>query len=125
VDSQPSVLIVDKSEENREVLRTVLERHGVRIITASRTKEGADLARRLQPDVIVLDTEQETADLNIFTGEDGENSENRRPSLILLGRTRRKPEQMPAGEFFSKPYHYGPLIRRIEEILDTIPRKVA
>ena len=46
MNNQRSVLIVDQSEENREVLRTVLERHGVRIITASRTKEGADLARR-------------------------------------------------------------------------------
>ena len=125
MNNQRSVLIVDQSEENREVLRTVLERHGVRIITASHTKEGADLARRHQPDVIVLDTEYESSELRIFCGEDGEDSKYSKSSMILLGKVRRNPPNVPQGEFFAKPYHYGPLIRRIEEILDNIPRKVA
>lgn len=33
--SQRSVLVVDRSEETREVLRTALERRGVRILEAS------------------------------------------------------------------------------------------
>ena len=46
--------------------------------------------------------------------------------MILLGKVRRNAAAtVPRGEFFAKPYHYGPLIRRIEEILDNIPRKVA
>ena len=125
MNDQRSVLIVDRSEENCEVLRTVLERHGVRTITASRTKEGADLARRHRPDVIVLDTEFDSSDLGIFSGEDGENREYGESSMILLGKARRNAPEVPRGEFFAKPYHYGPLIRRIEEILDNIPRKVA
>lgn len=120
-----SVLIVDQSEENREVLRTVLERHGVRIITATRTKEGADLARRHRPDVIVLDTEYESSDLGAFCGKNGKDSEYSASPIILLGKVRRNPSPVPQGEFFAKPYHYGPLIRRIEEILDNTPRKVA
>jgi DNA-binding response OmpR family regulator len=125
VNDQRSVLIVDQSEENREVLRTVLERHGVHTITASRTIEGADLARRHQPNVIVLDTEYDASELGVFCGEDREDSENNKPSMILLGKFRRNPPHAPEGEFFAKPYHYGPLIRRIEEILDNVPRKVA
>jgi hypothetical protein len=97
----------------------------VRTITASRTKEGADLARRHRPDVIVLDTEFDSSDLGIFSGEDGENREYGESSMILLGKARRNAPEVPRGEFFAKPYHYGPLIRRIEEILDNIPRKVA
>ena len=57
VDGQPSVLIVDRSEETREVLQTVLERRGVRTLAAGRTAAGLDLARRHQPDLIVLDLE--------------------------------------------------------------------
>jgi CheY-like chemotaxis protein len=125
VKSQRSVLIVDQSEENREVLRTVLERHGVRTITASRTREGVDLARRHQPDVIVLDTEFEAPELGVFCGKNRVDSEIGRPPMILLGKARRNRSDIPEGEFFAKPYHYGPLIRRIEEILDNIPRKVA
>ncbi|MCC6125334.1 MAG: response regulator [Pirellulales bacterium] len=123
--SQRSVLIVDQSEENREVLRTVLERHGVRTMTAARTTEGVDLARRHQPDVIVLDTEFEATELGVFCGKDRGDSEIGKPPMILLGKVRRNRSVIPEGEFFAKPYHYGPLIRRIEEILDKIPRKVA
>ena len=125
MNGQRSVLIVDQSEENREVLRTVLERHGVQIITATRTKEGADLARRHQPDVIVLDTEYESSELRVFCGEDSKDGENIKPSIILLGKVRRNPTHVLRGEFFAKPYHYGPLVRRIEEILESAPRKVA
>jgi hypothetical protein len=37
--------------------------------------------------------------------------------IILLGNLRRKQPQIPGSEFVSKPYHYGALIRRIEELL--------
>jgi CheY-like chemotaxis protein len=118
-------LIVDRSEENCEVLRTVLERHGVQTVTANRPKDGADLARRLQPGVIVIDTEYESSELKVFYGEDGKDGASGKSSVILLGKARRNPPNIPQGEFFAKPYHYGPLIRRIEELLDNIPRKVA
>jgi hypothetical protein len=36
-------------------------------------------------------------------------------SLVMLGSVRRG--QIPDGEYIAKPYHYGPLIRRIEELL--------
>ena len=45
-DCQRSVLIVDRSEENREVLQTVLERHGVRTLAASEPEKAAELARQ-------------------------------------------------------------------------------
>jgi DNA-binding response OmpR family regulator len=125
VNNQRSVLIVDQSEENREVLRTVLERRGVRIITASHTKEGVDLARRHHPDVIVLDTENECPNFEIFEREAGGDSKNSPASMILLGKVRRNSSGADRGDFFAKPYHYGPLVRRIEEILENIPRKVA
>jgi DNA-binding response OmpR family regulator len=126
VKNQRSVLIVDRSEENREVLQTVLERHGVRTMTAAHATEGADLARRHHPDVIVLDTEYETPDLKTFYGEDGVDGEDNETSVIFLGKARRSNDSScQRGEFFSKPYHYGPLIRRIEEILDDTARKVA
>jgi hypothetical protein len=102
-----------------------LERHGVQTLTACHAKEGADLARLHHPDVIVLDTEYETSELGVFCSEDGENGAYGGSSVILLGKVRRNPPKVPQGEFFAKPYHYGPLIRRIEEILDNIPRKVA
>ncbi|HUT89583.1 MAG TPA: hypothetical protein VMY37_08815 [Thermoguttaceae bacterium] len=37
--SRPSVLIVDQSEKTREVLRTALERRGLRVLAACRARQ--------------------------------------------------------------------------------------
>ena len=55
LNRQRSVLIVDRSEETREVLQTVLERRGERTLAASRAVKGLELARRHRPDLVVLD----------------------------------------------------------------------
>jgi len=51
------VLIVDGSQENREVLTAALERKGCKILSTSRAKRGLELAQQHRPDVIVLDLE--------------------------------------------------------------------
>ncbi len=61
-DSRPSVLIVDRSKDSREVLRTVLEKRGVRTWEAAEARRGVELARQHHPQVIVLDLEAGDAD---------------------------------------------------------------
>jgi CheY-like chemotaxis protein len=120
LDDQQSVLIVDPSEETREVLRTALERRGVRTYSACRAKQGLELARNLHPDLIVLDVELD------FDGQSGDSSSENpfadqsrvdHTPLVMLGTVRRSTNGLPEGEFVAKPYHYGPLIRKIEELL--------
>jgi hypothetical protein len=41
-------------------------------------------------------------------------------SLVLLGTARQKSSSK--GEFVAKPYHYAPLIRKIESLLDQATR---
>jgi hypothetical protein len=48
---------------------------------------------------------------------DAESQEHETP-LLLLGNARRTRQVFPAGQFVAKPYHYGPLIRKIEQLLD-------
>ena len=115
--SQRSVLIVDRSEETREVLKTALERRGLRIYAASRAQRGLELARRHRPDLIVLDLDADDAAGEELSAPFAEQSETRPPRLIFLGGLRRRRRRPPGGEFVSKPYHYGPLIHRIEELL--------
>jgi len=122
VIGQRSVLIVDPSEETREVLRTALERRGVRILATGQVKRGRELAQRHQPDLIVLDVESSCGAgvLPKFSGagETPAPQDQRQPRLVLLGTFRRQGEAFPGGEFVVKPYHYGALIHRIEELLD-------
>jgi CheY-like chemotaxis protein len=117
LDGQPSVLIVDCSEENREVLQTALERRGLRIFSASQAHEGIELAREHHPDVIVLDLELDSSGPQAVAAPFAEQSRADGAPLVLLGSVRRR-QSPPPGEFFAKPYHYGPLIRKIEELLE-------
>jgi len=122
--SPPSVLIVDQSEETREVLKTALERRGMRILVASRARQGLELARFHRPDLIVLDLEsQGPSPEDTYARFEQEVSE--RPThLILLGSCR-LPDRSLGPEFVRKPYHYGPLVRRIEELLGAVEPALA
>jgi hypothetical protein len=115
--SQRSVLIVDPAEETREVLQTVLERRGVSTMSAGRLRAGLALARQNQPDVIVLDVESVDAPSQHDWTPLGGLSPANRPKLLLLGTFRRQGESFPDGEFMRKPYEYGALIRKIEELI--------
>lgn len=115
-----SVLIVDRSEETREVLKTALERRGVRIFAASRAQRGLELAREHQPDLIVLDLEVDDSAPDEVCAPFAQHAQGRQTPMVLLGNVQRPAyvaEDGQSGEFVAKPYHYGPLIRKIEELL--------
>jgi DNA-binding response OmpR family regulator len=117
LDQKPSVLIVDRSEETREVLQTALNLHGVKTFAAKHTAEGVELSWKYRPDLIVFDLDVENVDSegifpSFWSGQDGNNV-----PIILLGTFRRGNSDVPGREFVSKPYHFKPLIRRIEELL--------
>jgi CheY-like chemotaxis protein len=117
-----SVLIVDRSEDTREVLQTALRRRGLQTLAASRPKAGLELARRHLPDLIVLDLETDEGGPDDFCAHYARQSRDHETPLVILGSIRR---DLPEGEFVSKPYHYGPLIRRIEELVGTNPLPAA
>ena len=149
-----SVLIVDRSAESREVLKTALERRGMRIFTAADAEDGMKLARQHRLDLIVLDLEAAgpsdmLADENAPTNAASSDTVNRASDvtvvlnsaavrrtsaddfaaagrhsasptpMVLLGIARRR-TSLPAersNQFVAKPYHYGPLILKIEQML--------
>lgn len=111
------VLIVDRSEETREVLKTALERRGLRIFAAGHARRGLELAREHHPDVIVLDLEAGASSPEDVCTPFVEEAESHQGQLVVLGSLRREERESVRGEFVPKPYHYGPLIRRIEELL--------
>ncbi len=123
MDSRPSVLIVDASDETQVVLQTALERRGVRTMAASEAKQGLALAQQHHPDLIVLDLEIDPQGRDEVAGSFAEQSRIDHTSLVLLGRVRRQCPPL-RGEYVAKPYHYAPLIRRIEEILSATAEKV-
>ncbi len=112
-----SVLIVDDSEETREVLTTALERRGLRIFASGRAERGLELAREHHPDLIVLDLEVGDARPGETCSPFAEEARATQVPLVVLGSVRRNERPVVEGEFVPKPYHFGPLVRKIEALL--------
>ena len=126
MSAQRSVLIVDESPENREVLRVALQRRGATIFVADRAQQGLRLIERHQPDLIVLDLDTTQGDItegerDTGSSDLGQSAQERQIPIVVLGTLPRQSADLPTGEFVSKPYHYGPLIRRIEGLLNLTP----
>jgi CheY-like chemotaxis protein len=51
----PTILVVDDHDLNRELIRTMLERKGYRVLQADSGDEGTEVARRERPSLILLD----------------------------------------------------------------------
>ena len=113
-----SVLIVDQSDESREVLRTVLERRGVSIFEARRGEEGLQILQNQRPDVVVVDLEGDQDSSASLENAYHDASAGEETSLVLLGRVGAARTARGGSQVISKPYHYGPLIRTIEQLLE-------
>ena len=113
-----SVLIVDESEDTRAVLRTALERRGVEILEAARAEQGVALARQHQPGVIVIDVDSTGADDPQLRAELVNGCPSCPTPLVLLGTTSGRSATSDGESCVPKPYHFAPLIRRIEALLE-------
>jgi CheY-like chemotaxis protein len=116
LERKPSVLIVDAAEETREVLGTVLQRRGLETLWAEAPEEALQLAQTYRPDLIILDLEVEDGTAERICQPLAQKVRETHTPLVVLGTLRRQDRMFP-GECFPKPYHYGPLIRKIEELI--------
>ena len=117
--STPRVLIVDPSEETREVLKTALERRGVQTLAAGHIRPAIKLVKEHCPHVVVLDLEAGGGSPEEALTRFSAATEGAAPRLLILGSVRR-PQIGGYSYFVAKPYHFGPLIRRIEELLTAV-----
>ena len=115
--AQGGVLIVDQSEDSREVLRTALQRRGVRTYEAAGARQGVELAHQHHPQVIVLDVDAEDADEDAVRNQYGAESRDHDAYLLVIGRSVGYEQTVPRDCIVPKPYHYAPLVRTIERLL--------
>jgi hypothetical protein len=112
----PRVLIVDQSEETREVLRFALERQGVEILEAGEAAAGLDLLRQGRPKVVVLDLDV-APDAETTYHEFNQAAVSHSGQMVILGKLGLSADAPHDRPFFAKPYHFAPLIHKIEELL--------
>ncbi len=109
------VLIVDQSDDSRDVIRTVLERRGVEILEALSARAGLEILREQRPDVIVLDLEADAADDAQLQAQYDDELAANKAEMVILGNLRR--DECPSScHLVRKPYHYKALIEKIEQL---------
>lgn len=111
------VLIVDRSRESRDVLSSLLTRHGAEVLEARETSRGAQLAALAQPDLIVVDVEARSGVCEDSAARLVAAAARNDAPIVVLGTYKRSASPLPTSEFVTKPYQYSALIRRIEELL--------
>jgi CheY-like chemotaxis protein len=117
VRTVPSVLIVDASLESRVVLRVMLEHRGAKTIEADRPEDAIPLAARLRPNLIILDAESDQSPTGAPTHGLREVAFRNDTPIVILGKVRQLGGPIPPDQIVAKPYHYGPLIRKINDLL--------
>jgi len=119
---QVTALVVDDSITMRRVTQRLLERHGVRVLTA---RDGMDAVTVLQdqvPDVILLDIEMPRMDGYQFASHVRNDPDCRNiPIIMITSRSgekhRARAIELGVNDYLSKPYQEDQLIRAITSLL--------
>ncbi|NOY42927.1 MAG: hypothetical protein GXP26_13970 [Planctomycetes bacterium] len=117
MSAKARVLIVDSSSEAREILRTLLKRRGTETLEASAATHANEILERQQPDLVVYDADCDRSPSQEDSRVLGRTASRSDTPIVVLGTTKRHLSPLPTGQLVTKPYHYGSLIRRIEELL--------
>lgn len=122
VDARPLALVVDDSITVRRVTQRLLERNGLRVVTA---KDGLDAMAVLQdkrPDVILLDIEMPRMDgYEVAAHVRGDPTLRDIPIVMITSRVgdkhRARAIELGVSDYLGKPYQESQLLRVLEPLV--------
>ncbi|MDD4118472.1 MAG: response regulator [Kiritimatiellae bacterium] len=129
--NKPLILIVDDKEENRYLLRLLLEGAGLAVAEATHGGEGLTSARATRPDLVISDILMPVMDGFAFCREWKCDPGLRDIPFAFYtatytdGRDRDFSLSIGADDFIVKPQEPEALVARIRELLDTASRPAA
>jgi len=115
------VLLIEDDEPTRQVIRVNLEAAGIELVEAAEGQVGIDLARTMQPDLILLDVGLPVLDGWQVARELLDDSVAYRIPLVFLSAytsaaDRERGLRLGARDYITKPFDPTTLPDRIEEI---------
>ena len=118
----PRILAVDDMPENLEILRVRLEANGYEVLTAADGEEGLAAARRLTPDLILLDVMMPKRDgISVVRELKADPALRTIPVVLVTAKsdTRDVVEGLDAGgdDYLSKPFEHSALLARVRSML--------
>lgn len=117
-----TLLIVEDEADIRELISFNLEMNGYEVIKAANGEEGLNLARRLQPDLILLDLMLPGADgLKICRQLRSESHTRNTPVMMLTARGEEDDQvtgfDAGADDYVTKPFSPRVLVARVKALL--------
>jgi len=124
--SKAKILVVDDAETNVVLLTELLRRSGYQaIVGATDAREGLDLCRQVEPDLIILDLMMPGLDGFGFMTEAAKfvPEDTYLPILVITADTTRVARQraltMGARDFLTKPFEATEVLLRVRNLLET------
>ncbi len=121
-----SILVIEDTKSVRQILAAMLLEEGYEVITAIDGKDGLELARREQPDLIVLDVMlPEMNGYEVCCRLKFDEEYEHIPVVLLTARRkeadRKKAEQTCADAYLTKPFERETLMAEIRRLLKEKP----
>ncbi|MER3395617.1 MAG: two-component system response regulator [Acidimicrobiia bacterium] len=118
----PLVLVVEDDPDVARLIQLELELEGYRVSLASTGSAGLDLARQLQPDVLIIDGMlPELGGFHVLQRLKSEDVTSHIPVIYISARSNpeeaRQAVESGAAKYFSKPFEPAELISSIKSIL--------
>jgi CheY-like chemotaxis protein len=120
-DSQPLVLVVEDFEDNRFMMRRLLEMSGYRVVEAVNGNQAVDAAAREQPDIILMDLSLPQLDGLAATRRIREQQGTRRVPIVAVSAHDSADfhaEALAAGcnEYVTKPIDFDQLVNLLSRL---------
>jgi two-component system, cell cycle response regulator DivK len=120
--ARPLVLIVEDDEDTRFLLRTLLERRGLRVVEAEDGVSGVRAAEELRPDLILMDWSMPGMDgLNAMRLIRARDSWSETPVIIISGHASPASRELAlangCSEYLVKPLDFDQLDRALRKHL--------
>lgn len=117
------IAVIDDDPDIREASTLVLTAKGYEVITASNPKEGYDIVKTKNPDLIILDVMMDEPDDGFFLAQRFRKENVKTPILMYTSVSKTtgldfgKSEMVPVDDFVEKPISPDSLIQKVEALL--------
>ncbi|MBT8442984.1 MAG: response regulator, partial [Gammaproteobacteria bacterium] len=120
--AEPLALVVDDSITMRRVTQRLLERHGMRVVTAKDGVEAITMLREHIPDIILLDVEMPRMDGYEFAAHVRADPEARDVPIVMItsrvsDKHKARAIELGVNDYLGKPYQETKLLDAVNELL--------